>query len=523
MRKFSKLLLVAVIALGVGFTACNSDDVPTPPSVVDGDSWASITVKFPAGATLKALPGDYNDKGDYKGRDVIETVDVFLVNAGAGTVNYNSFTKSSFESINTDGVLKPNLALTATAGENIKVYAVINGNSDILNTLKGAGAEGFAAAFAGEATKNAADVATFISADKKEKIMMTNDKDNYTINVDAGVTKEDAIAGTANHVQVNVDRVVSRAMLTVQTEATTGSGWPVNATIGGASTQIATVTGVTYAVGQSNKKFYIMKKSDYQVPAPVYGYIAGANWATEAPTMFDYSGLASFTEVTQYTYATATLATDLHTLLNAEATSKFVLPVNHLIDKTPEEAREGYKKGNTTYMEIRATFIPLEVTTDEDGTTEVPSTAATVYFGANDSKFYSTRALAEAQGQRATEYKDGVMKYVIWLNPNSLVATPDEPNPMVSPTVRNQVYHAHINAFTAMGVPNNPLNPGQPGDPDDPDNPEIPGDPDDPNNPKNPIDPEDPLKTDVTYLSVSVKVLPWTMHSYGINLGEDIY
>ncbi|WP_352421155.1 Mfa1 family fimbria major subunit [Proteiniphilum sp.] len=517
MRKFSKLFLATVIALGMGFTACNSDDVPTAPSSVDGDSWASITVKFPAGATLKAsLPGDYNEKGTYTGRDVIETVDVFLVNAGTGTVNYNSFAKSSFAEIDETGVLKPNLALTATAGENIKVYAVINGNSDILNTLKGTGAAGFATAFAGEATKNAADVATFISADKKEKIMMTNDEDDYTINVEAGVTKEDAIAGTANHVQVNVDRVVSRAMLTVQTEATTGSGWPVKATIGGAETEIATVTGVTYAVGQSNKKFYIMKKSDYQVPAPVYTYTPGENWATEANTMFDYSGLASFTEVTQYTY-NADLE-GLPALLNAEETSKFVLPVNHLIDKTPAEAREGYKKGNTTYMEIRATFVPKEV----DGAAYTGA-AETVYLGANDSKFYSTRELAEAEGQQATEYKDGVMKYVIWLNPNDLVATPALPNPMVSPTVRNQVYHAHINAFTAMGVPNNPLNPGQPGDPDDPDNPEIPGDPDDPNNPKNPIDPEDPLKTDVTYLSVSVKVLPWTMHSYGINLGEDIY
>ncbi|WP_294080482.1 Mfa1 family fimbria major subunit [Proteiniphilum sp. UBA5384] len=515
MRKFSKLFLATVVALGMGFTACNSDDVPTAPSSVDGDSWASITVKFPAGATLKAsLPGDYNEKGTYTGRDVIETVDVFLVNAGTGTVNYNSFTKSSFESINTDGVLKPNLALTATAGENIKVYAVINGNGDILNTLKGAGAAGFAAAFAGEATKNAADVATFISADKKEKIMMTNDKDDYTINVVSGITKDDAIAGTANHVQVNVDRVVSRAMLTVETAA--DSKWPVKATIGGTETEIATVTGVTYAVGQSNKKFYIMKKSDYQVPAPVYTYTPGADWATEANTMFDYSGLASFTEVTQYTYEAA--LTGLPDLLDAEATSKFVLPVNHAVDKTPTEARTSYKKGNTSYMEIRATFVPLKIDgNDYDGEPK------TVYLGANDSKFYSTRELAEAEGQQATEYKDGVMKYVIWLNPNSLVATPDEPNPMVSPTVRNQVYHAHINAFTAMGVPNNPLNPGQPGDPDDPDNPEIPGDPDDPNNPKNPIDPEDPLKTDVTYLSVSVKVLPWTMHSYGINLGEDIY
>ncbi|MPN26241.1 Minor fimbrium subunit Mfa1 [bioreactor metagenome] len=97
------------------------------------------------------------------------------------------------------------------------------------------------------------------------------------------------------------------------------------------------------------------------------------------------------------------------------------------------------------------------------------------------------------------------MKYVLWLNPNSTVATVAEPNPMVSPTVRNQVYHAHIDAFLRMGVPNNPLDPNDPNDSDNPDN---------------PIDPKDPLKTDITYLSVSVKVLPWTIHTYKYSLTD---
>ncbi len=489
----------------MGLTACNNEDVPTP-APVDGDSWASITVKFPAGTTLKALPGDYNQKDTYTGRDEIETVDVFLVNVAANTVNYNSFVKSSFESIDTDGILKPNLVLTATAGEEIKVYAVINGEASIISTLKGTTAGNFATAFAGVANKIASGVATYDAVSNKEKIMMTNDGDSYTINVLPAVTEAEAKAGTKNHAQVSVERVVSRAMLTVETS---GTGWPVNAVIGGTETKIATVTDVTYAVGQSNNNFYIMKKSNYEVPDPVYTYVpAGADWGTTGTGYFDYSGLASFTTVAQYTYASGTLVADLRTLLNAETTSKFVLPVNHLVDEADlAAARAGYKKGNTTYMEIRAAFTPEQVTKDDD-TTVPGTTGTTVYLGANDNKFYETRAKAEAAGQEATEYLNGVMKYVIWLNPNSLVATPALPNPMVSPTVRNQVYHAHINAFTRMGVPNNPL------DPTDPDNPD---------NPKNPIDPNDPLKTDVTYLSVSVKVLPWTMHSYGITLGGDIY
>ena len=242
-----------------------------------------------------------------------------------------------------------------------------------------------------------------------------------------------------------------------------------------------------------------MKKSTYEVPDPVYTFVPTdfATWAA-GNDYFDYTGLASFTPVTQWTYDIASIATPLGT----EETSKFVLPVNHAVDQvTPELQRPYYKKGNTTYFEIRATFMPLLV----DGETSTFTVPTTVFWGENDKKFYSTRALAEAQGQKATEFTDGVMKYVLWLNPNALESTPDDPNPKVSPTVRNQVYHAHIDAFLRMGLPNNPLNPA---------------DPDNTLNPDNPINVEDPLKTDFTYLSVSVKVLPWTIHTYQYSLTD---
>ncbi|HBK42050.1 MAG TPA: hypothetical protein DDZ57_10835 [Porphyromonadaceae bacterium] len=487
--KLYKLFFITAIA--IGFMACNADDQPEVLQQ-EGDSYASITVKFPGKATTRALPEDYNQNGTWTGRDTLETVDVFLVNVAKGVVDYNSFSKSAFQEIDVNGVLHPNLALKATAGESVRVYVVINGEAGILSTLKATSATNFATAFAASAEKVAAQVAR-LNANGKETIMMTNDVDNYVINVVGGVSEEVAKAGGAgsNNVLVNVERVVSRAFMTVT--PATGGGWPVKAVVGGIETQIATVTGVSYAVGQSNKNFYIMKKSDYTVPAPVYGFIPAvlADWTSVNMTNFDYAGLTSFTSVTEWTYDAANVSTPLAT----EATSKFVLPVNHA------NARENYKKGNTTYFEIRATFMPLMV----DGATPAFTVPTTVFWGENDKKFYSTRALAEAQGQKATEFTNGIMKYVLWLNPNSMVSTPADPNPKVSPTIRNQVYHAHINEFLRMGLPNNPLNPV---------------DPDDSDNPDNPINPEDLLKTDYTYLSVSVKVLPWTIHSYQYSLTD---
>ncbi len=493
--KLIRFFIIGAIALG--FMACNADDQPEV-NQHETDSYASITVKFPGTVGTRALPGDFNQNGTWTGRDTLETVTVFLVNETKGVVDYNSFAKSAFQEIDVNGILHPNLALKATAGEAVRAFVVINGEAGILNTLKATSAANFRAAFAAAASKVAADVAR-LNTNGKETIMMTNDADNYLINVAAGVTEQAALDGTGNHVQVQVERVVSRAFMTVTPEATTGAGWPVSAVIGGVSTQIATVTGVTYAVGQSNKEFYIMKKSNYEVPGNVYTFLPTdyTYWSTYN-NMFDYTGLASFTPVTPWTYDIATIATPL----GAEATSKFVLPVNHVVGETDlNAARAFYKKGNTTYFEIRATFMPLWV----DGETPTFTVPTTVFWGENDKKFYSTRALAEAQGQKATEFTNGVMKYVLWLNPNALESTPADPNPKVSPTIRNQVYHAHIDAFLRMGLPNNPLNPA---------------DLDNTANPDNPINVEDPLKTDFTYLSVSVKVLPWTIHSYQYSLTD---
>jgi hypothetical protein len=501
--KLNKLFLIGAIALG--FMACSADEDQPEVTQHETDSYASITVKFPGTVGTRALPTDYNNQPTtWQGRDKLETVTVFLVNTTKGVVDYNSFSKSAFTEIDATGVLKPNLALKATAGENVRAYVVINGAESILTTLKATSAANFPTVFATEYAKVASEVARYNAPEAPattgtETIMMTNDADSYQIDVAAGVTEEVAIAGTMNHVQVQVERVVSRAFMTVTPETPAGAGWPVNAVIGGMETQIATVTEVKYAVGQSNKKFYLMKKSTYEVPDPVYTFVPSdmTAWTTDNSN-FDYSGLGSFTPVTQWNYD----ATAVSTSLAAEETSKFVLPVNHVVGETDlDVARNSYKKGNTTYFEIRATFMPLKVN-GADPTFSVPTT---VYWGENDKKFYSTRALAEAQGQRATEFTNGVMKYVLWLNPNSMASTGTDPNPKISPTVRNQVYHAHLDAFLRMGLPNNPLNPD---------------DPDDQANPDNPINVEDPLKTDFTYLSVSVKVLPWTIHSYQYSLTD---
>ena len=345
-------------------------------------------------------------------------------------------------------------------------------------------------------------------------IMMTNTVKPAAISIQPNITEGEAMTGSANTFFVDVERVVSRAIATVKAGPHI---IPVLNYLGAPGTgSTITVKSVEYVVGQSNREFFLTKKAGYVTPDKVYNHVPGV-WD---PTLFDNTGLAKSIAMKE-----ATGADDIakfNTALTTElADSKFVLPVTH-------EAAN-YKKGNTTYFEVTAIFTPNEV----DGAAY--TAGADVFLGMKDGLFYNTRVLAEAEGQKATHYKgDGtvgaIMKYVLWLNPDVTPGTAGK-KAKLSPTVRNQVYHAHIKGFKSIGLPNNPINPDDPNNPQvDPLDPTKPLDPTDPTydpdipgneNPVNPIKPTDPLETEDTYLSVEITVLKWGVHSYEINLGND--
>ena len=488
MNKVTKFLMMAAIVFG--FAACNNEEVSTTPET-GGNTYMGVRLAFPGGVKTRALSEDYNLNGEWKGRDDINTITVYVVNESKGTVDFTTFKEGQFEGIDANGYLKPTLAVKATAGENIKAYAVVNDFSNKTASLQTVGAAQFDAQFKElEVTATAAEVAKFEGG--KEIVMMTNDTQAAAITIAPNVTEQQAKDGQ-NLADISVTRVASRGIVTIGTgvQATPIEVKDANKNV----TSTISLKSITYAVGQSNKKFFNMHKTDWATPAPVYGYVpANGDWATSS-TNFDYSDLATAKDL----QAIADKSNqNVVTALAAEQFSKFVLPVTH--------ADADYRKGNTTYFEIACTFAPSALITDAAGTETNPTDPVTVFLGMNDGKFYASRELAEANGQKATEYTDGVMKYVLWLNPDKPYNGTEKIT--MSPTVRNQVYHAHITGFKEIGVPNNPLNPE---------------DPEYPDNPDNPIDPEDPLQTEDTYMSVSITVLPWAIHSYNVNLDGGIY
>lgn len=519
MKKLKSVFLLGALAIGLGLTSCSSDDglANSQTSAEKGSTYASLSISFPTSSSTRALPDDYKSDGTWTGRDEIKSVSVFLYNSTLNTVDYSKFSKSSFTGIDANGKLTPNIAVKATPGQNVKAYVVINDvNDDVTTTLENAAKtpNTFDAAFAAEVNTVANQVSAY-TADSKDVILMTNDVTPTATEIKPYITQANAIAGPTNLIPVKVQRVVSRAIVTMDKN--------INKMIqlydaSGNAASTITIKDLKYGVGQSGQSFFNLQKTDFSTPSAIY---SGA--ATIGATAMDNTGLNSFTKVTPIdgnTNASITAA------LNAETTgSKFVLPVTH--------ASNGYFKGNTTYFEIRATFTPDKV----DGNSYSPGTD--VYLGQNDGLFYSTRAQAEASGQKSTCYKgDGnttsggaITKYILWLNPDVVPGTGGTTSKAsVSPTVRNQVYNVYISGFKTIGIPNNPLNPGSPADPTkpvgpgnpiDPNDPNNPADPNDPNNPDNPIKPNDPLETQDTYLSVTITVLPYTVHSYGINIGND--
>ena len=489
--------LLASAALLLGLASCKSDRQDAALQNGQCDTYVGVSVRFPAPET-RALPGDYNEKGEWQGRDKIEKIKVYVATTsnGATTISSDDFTEASFNGIN-NGILAPNLAVEAKSGDKVKIYVVINDVNNKVTSILDQKAND-ATTFDAEFQKAVATVAAIADVAKyeaeKDIVLMTNETAPEEMEIKPNVSKEDAIGGKANRVEVRVSRVASRAIVTVddqvkKTIEVKRSFTDAQGVTKEETTATVTVKDIAYQVTGSALQFNVLEdRTNWKVAAPVYDFApTSTTWAdlvTEGANKMLYSDAGNYQKA---------LVKENNELANVKAAlgeekfSKFVLPVTHADGK--------YMKGNTTMFEIKATFTVDQI----DGAAPTGTEAQTVYLGLSDGKFYSTKEKAEAMDvtvtgtdyekkQSTKEYKNGEMYYYIWLNPdvpyNDLTKTISK-----SPTVRNQVYHAHITGFGEMGVAD-----------------------------KDEIKPDEPLETKKTHLSVQLRVLPWTIHSYTVNL-----
>ena len=525
---------------------------------------------------------EFNHKGIWKGQDKIEKVEVYVFKATGATADdadqreaLQSFSEAdlAFTQNPTTGSPYVNSKKAFKVEKGLKtVFVVINPTTNstaLLATANTLGAFKAAYASAGMQMDNPTTRQTDMLDDKtradevarvenkgqataKDVILMTGP--STTKFIEDGVSEAVAVSGQKNRAALTVQRAAARVLVTSKEDSYEIKGVdPENP----ANTNFvaATVSKFTYGVAQGESKFFFVQKEnanatadkaafttpafaeinaggDYWSPAQIHNYISvGKN--------YDYSGLwknkanyAEYKGIKVESLANNDLS-DITGKLTPKLESEFVLPTLHKYDE--ERTLTGYRKGNTAYIIIRAFLIPKKFVNAAGAlsTTASEIEGKDFYLGANGVYFLNKDHVQDPAhygvvGQTAQKFIKGKVIYFAWLNPDNVAKAVN------SPVIRNNVYHVQIKSVAGVGSNWNPLIPFDPtdpsvpgpGDPYDPTNPKFPNNPNNPdprpNDPLEPIappvDPKDPLTFKETWMSVSVAILPWQVHSYEIEL-----
>lgn len=512
--KLNKLFLGGLVALGL-LASCKGKEPNKQTRDLQGSTYMSINVNL--GESLRAEEGDsYNKLGEWEGRDEIKDITVFLIQGGV--VEYKEFTNGSTTGGNTftESAGKLTTIPWKTTPGAKSVYVVVNGSATtetqaILADLKTKSTKSdFEAAY--KAAKEITATETTVSGSTtKDLIMMTGVPVTQTIA--DGVSATDAPNSATNKVVLSVRRTMSR--VTVTRDKALGTAGTEDIEIKNGNRTIGRLKNISWSVGQTSKLTNILWQDvdggfDFAATLkvksadPAYSYVpSSGNFKTQAPTYYDYSKLSEQNTLTLFDRATTPTVNEV-----VKGTMKFITETTH---KAPTDLTKGmtgdYRKGNTTYVQIVATFVP-ESTEWADGESSGYVEGNPIYLGVITGKWYQNEAKAQ-EANKVSEKdklagKDGVIKfatgkmyYYAWLNPNEVLST----KWTLSPVVRNNIYHVNVKGFSKYGFSGNPFNPEGPGpDPDDPT-----------------PDPEDPLEDKETYMTTEISVIKWGVHSYDVN------
>ena len=526
-RTLLGLLTIGLVAL----TSCKKDQ--KEPHQNEGTTYVNVAISIPTATGLRDVTpgkgdeGEYNPKGKWNGKDAIEDITVYVVDKNS--VSWDGYTKDDFEIVNASQnpdpdnkaiTIKPKKAILTTPG-NKKVYVVINAPQEIKDYLKKAIPNEFEKAYETAVSVIAAKNATKSDASGNDVILMTNATEPAEQTIEDGVTSEQAKNGTKNQIKVQVQRAVARVILT-----TTMSEYEIVRTDG---VKLGKIKNITYAVAQGEKSFYLTQKrfTSGVVTTPGYRFVPktdnpGVLLAKDYTDMGEYYDYSDLVETAKPGQARKALVADnLNDALaigeKSLQSSAFIFENTHKYGKYDVfNYKGGYRRANTAYVLVRATFVPEnDAFADKDQFDEPYKEGETFYVGENGALYRSVAGVTDDKksgvlGQKYSEYKDGKVLYYAIINPDNTE------KPLNAPVYRNSIYHISVTGFKKIGMNWNPLFPEDPNTTDPKKNPDP--KPNTPNEPVPPIKPEDNLSPKETYMSVDVSVIPWNVHSYGIEL-----
>lgn len=519
-----KKLTQALLALTLvgGMTACDKSmkGVDEGDTSSTGDTYMSVAFSTanPNSTRAAAEDTDFNSIGEYKGRDEIKSVNVYVINLPQENIDRKTFTTVS---LNPDGNADTNdfrtEAWKTTPGDKI-VYVYVNiAGTEIeteLNkaTSKTAFEEANKKAFA--LTENGTVKAVYAKLEGGKDIIAMSSTEGVDLTVTAGVKKTEAEAMAPatpkNRAKVSVRRLVAQAAVTASAdEFKIMSGETTIATLGNLKWDVMQFEKTTYLAAQPTEagkdamlaKYCKSPSFDFVTDDTTYPFTKAADHYEYR--VFNGAEVKTFTRKTNEENVKAIVAN----------TMKFITETTHQDGGKLEDAADpktGYRKGNTTYVIVSAKITPDDAAWAEgEKAAYTANGGGDLFLGVQDHKFYASLEKAKAANKSTSiretdapntkdnviKYAGGICYYVAWLNPNTATAG----EPIVSPILRNNIYHVNVTGMKRLGYSGNPFNP----------NGDNPKDPDDPT-----PDPTETLYPVDTYMAVEISVVNWGVHSY---------
>ena len=518
-----KMMAGAVLAALGLFASCSKAGKEVQDPNQEGSTYVGITLNMGTN-DLRAEDDNYNSKGTWNGKDEIKTIDVYVVDVASNVVSTGFYNKNNFTITQTGGAtsitIVPKTAIRTTPGAK-KVYALVNASAEVTQALANADAAVFENTY-NKVAQGFAIASLAKNENGKDVIMASNAKECALTVVD-GVTEAEALdtAAPRNRAKVEMKRVVARVLVTTNEEF-----YEVKYSDG--ITKMGVVKKISYAGAQGERKFFIGQQltTDGKIYTPAYAYVPqqiSDIWGVTGKDSYDYSDLQAHTFTNNPRYATKIngALTVEQIGENSLAQTLFMYEASHKYQSnsanTDVNTYDGdFRRGNTPYVLVRALFVPdAGAFADPEGANY--QEGEDFYLGANN-KFYTKLAHVTdpakggVAGQKFRHYVKGKVLYYAFVNPDRAPGTLD------APVFRNNIYHINIKGFKTIGTNWNPLYPEDPNNPNPGglENPD-PKPSDDPDNP-NPFNPQDPNTPKETWMSVEMSVLPWTVHSYDIEL-----
>lgn len=466
--------LILFFFVGITLIACSNDNEISQINIEGVPTYVNLSITLPSSKTKAPVtdPGDYNEDGEYAGKDYIKTLDIYIQSDGI-IEDAIRFERSDL-SINTNtGIISPSQPFRTNSGSKI-IYVVINNPAPLGTSITQEDELISINKLASLYTNNGITY---------DQITMTG-KTESTVYIEPDILIQDVTTGK-NHFSVAVNRVASKVIVTMVRDGS-------RVLRDDNDNPIGEVSNITWSVAQGTQKIYWIGQPDYSTFGTDYIPTLGGTPYADAINYYDYSDLSNNTAI-PFTPD----ADDGYKSYNG----KFLFENTHAEGdiKTTQ-----YRKGNTAYVLVKAKFTPATNVIDEGLTEKGSLIDGTFYVGQSDGKIYSSKAKAQegVLNQKVIKYEKGKMLNFAWLNPD------DVTKPLNSPVVRNHIYHIKITGFNRLAYNYNPLVPPGVTNPDPK--------PEDPDEPDSSIDPLDPLTPEQTYMSVDVEVLNWTTHSYEI-------